>query len=114
MESPSTWKSEFLAVVAHELLTPLTPVLGYASILLRHFEEMSEDDRTLALLTILRRSKQLAQIVENAVLLEGIDNGTVVSVPDSVPLFSALNLVLASRPGGRFRVTCPPETAVIV
>lgn len=62
-ETANRLKDEFLAVLAHELRSPLNPILGWTKLLLnRKFDEVKT---TNALLTIERNAKLQSQLVED-------------------------------------------------
>lgn len=67
-------KDAFLGMVSHELRTPLTTLKGTASVLRRHGDAISVEDRTQALLDIERGADQLAAIVENMLTLAHVEN----------------------------------------
>lgn len=61
-------KDDFVATVSHELRTPLTPIKGYASLLLRRWDEIAPERRKEALESILERSDHMARLVEDLLL----------------------------------------------
>lgn len=67
-------KNAFLAVLAHDMRTPLTSIKGFAS-LLRDMPEMSTTQRTMMLDTIIRSEESLLNIVNNIVDLEKMQSG---------------------------------------
>lgn len=70
-ESANRAKDEFLAVMSHEMRTPLNPIVGYASLML---EECREDQRPL-LETILNSSDRLLGLIEDILNFAKLDRG---------------------------------------
>lgn len=58
-------KSDFVATVSHELRTPITPLKGYAELLLRRGDDLPAEKRTRALTSIVDRASHLARLVED-------------------------------------------------
>ncbi|HQR79856.1 MAG TPA: histidine kinase dimerization/phospho-acceptor domain-containing protein, partial [Actinomycetota bacterium] len=56
-------KADFIATVSHELRTPITPIKGYADLLRRRWDRMSEEKRTKVLDTIEERANHLTRLV---------------------------------------------------
>jgi PAS domain S-box-containing protein len=67
-------KEHFLATVSHELRTPLTPIVGYAKFLLRH-ENVDEETRHEALVSLLQRAEHMQRLVEDLLLASTIGAG---------------------------------------
>ncbi|GAB3453899.1 ATP-binding protein [Streptomonospora sediminis] len=61
-------KDLFLATAGHELRTPITVVQGFASTLVRRWDQLDEPARRSAVGTIAERSGTLAHLVENLLL----------------------------------------------
>lgn len=61
-------KDLFLAVTSHELRTPITVVQGYASTLLTHWGDLTDDERRESVGRIAERTRSLAGLVEQLLL----------------------------------------------
>ncbi|MFD0772596.1 PAS domain S-box protein [Streptomonospora algeriensis] len=61
-------KDLFLATAGHELRTPITVVQGFASTLVRRWDQLDDEARRSAVDTIAERSGTLAHLVENLLL----------------------------------------------
>jgi len=61
-------KDLFLAVTSHELRTPITVVQGYASTLLTHWENITDEERRGSVERIAERTRSLAALVEQLLL----------------------------------------------
>jgi PAS domain S-box-containing protein len=61
-------KDLFLAVTSHELRTPITVVQGYASTLLTHWDDLTDEDRKSSVDRIAERTRSLAALVEQLLL----------------------------------------------
>jgi PAS domain S-box-containing protein len=68
-------KNDFVATVSHELRTPITPLKGYAELLLRRWDDLPEEKRTRALTSIVDRAAHLARLVEDLLLAAKISDG---------------------------------------
>ncbi|MFH2034673.1 MAG: ATP-binding protein [Candidatus Margulisiibacteriota bacterium] len=68
-------KTEFLTVVSHELKTPLTPVLEYASLLKEGVLGPVNKDQLKALEGIYRQSIHLKDLIENILDVSRIETG---------------------------------------
>lgn len=61
-EASSRAKAEFLAVISHEMRTPLNPILGFASLL---YDQTNVPDNKAALATIISAAERLLALIEN-------------------------------------------------
>jgi len=61
-------KDLFLAVTSHELRTPITVVQGYAETLLRHWNDLTDDERRESVGRMADRTRALAALVEQLLL----------------------------------------------
>lgn len=68
-------KDAFLAVLTHDMRTPLTSILGYTS-LLRDRPALTDDERAHISRVILRNGKSLLEIVNNILEIEQLESGT--------------------------------------
>jgi signal transduction histidine kinase len=66
-------KDEFLATLSHELRTPLNSILGWAQLL--RGGSLNDDASDRAVLTIIRNSKSLAQIIDDLLDVSRIITG---------------------------------------
>ena len=61
-------KSDFVATISHELRTPITPIKGYAQLLLARGDDMTPEKRTHALTLIAERADHLGRLVEDLLM----------------------------------------------
>jgi PAS domain S-box-containing protein len=73
LQRANALKDEFLGLVSHELRTPLTGILGNAQVLRRHWERMEPTAREGALEDIRDEAQRLQRLVENMLVLAGIE-----------------------------------------
>jgi PAS domain S-box-containing protein len=67
-------KTDFVATVSHELRTPVTPIKGYADLLLRKGDTMPPEKRAKALAVIADRAAHLARLVEDLLLASNVSS----------------------------------------
>jgi PAS domain S-box-containing protein len=65
-------KADFIATVSHELRTPVTPIKGYADLLLRRGHTMTDEKRNECLAVISDRADHLTRLVEDLLLASRI------------------------------------------
>ncbi|MBD2312784.1 PAS domain S-box protein [Desertifilum sp. FACHB-1129] len=85
-------KDEFLAVLSHELRSPLNPILGWSKLLLtRKFDEQA---RRRALETIERNAKLQTQLIEDLLDVSRILRGKMVLTTSAVDLKTTIEAAL--------------------
>ena len=67
MESDETEDEgrQFVAMAAHDLLNPITAIIGFADTLLRRWDVLDDETKLTALRAIRRQSEQLKQLAED-------------------------------------------------
>lgn len=99
----------FLAVLSHELKTPVTSIYGEASLLLRGGD--SDQIRELAS-DIQEESERLVRIVDDLLVLSGVERGLLRLTPEPTLLQHVLAAVVAGlrqrHPGAVLEVDAPP------
>jgi len=110
-------KADFIATVSHELRTPITPIKGYADLLLRRGDAMTPQRRQECLEVISDRSQHLARLVEDLLLTSRISasQGNVsrhvaVGPGDLVPLVRRAAVDFGAE-GARVRLLLPDGPA---
>ncbi len=81
LEQANAVKDAFLALVSHELRTPLTTIAGLASLLVRRFDLLDDDERRTSLAQLHSDATRLAEIIENLLVLARLDKGALAMEP---------------------------------
>lgn len=108
-EGASSAKSEFLAVVSHELKTPLNAVIGYAGLLEEHAAALPGAAREYPA-RVLERARDLLQVLEQMLTVARLEAGREraaladVDVAALVDRAAAAANAAAAEKGLRFRV----------
>jgi len=69
-------KSDFLATVSHELLTPLTPILGFAALLTRQWEGLTDAQRLQFAEEIEAKARALAALIDEVLIMARLEGRT--------------------------------------
>ncbi|MEW6202950.1 MAG: ATP-binding protein [bacterium] len=70
-------KNTFLSTVSHELKTPLTTIMGYVSMMLHGSFGSLSDDMRISLEVVLRRARNLQQLISDLLSLSQIEAGKI-------------------------------------
>lgn len=89
-------KSDFVAMVSHELKTPLTSILGYSSTMLRYWDDLPDGDRQEYVRTIDRQSHRLARLVSDLLEMSRIEAGYLEPDLQDVDLAAAVATLLTA------------------
>lgn len=73
MENTNAMQREFINIAAHELKTPIQPILGYAELLL---QEESDDKKKHALMGIVHNSERLQKLASDILDIAKIESKT--------------------------------------
>jgi two-component system sensor histidine kinase MtrB len=91
-------KDEFIAAVSHEVRTPLTAVVGFASELDEHGDEFSEAERADLTSLLAEQSREMANIVDDLLTAARADAGALVVAPEALSVRKLVGDVLSSHP----------------
>jgi len=89
-------RTEVVAIVSHELRTPLTGVYGAAQTLLERDDTLSPETRQAMLGMLVEQSRRLTGIVEQMLLANSLDAGT---VGPELSVFDAADVLDGILPG---------------
>ncbi len=88
-------KSEFVSVVSHELLTPLTSIKGGAATLRKSWDSIEGDIRGHLLDSVTRQCDKLQNLIEKILIVSGIQQGGIGLKPTVFDLSSVATEALA-------------------
>ena len=99
---------EFLALVVHEIRTPITVISGYASLLRDAPETFTPAEVTESLSTILLQTERLRRLTDTLLTHEGLEAGAVQPQPVEVWIMEAIDSALAAAgpAAADFKVSC--------
>jgi signal transduction histidine kinase len=111
-------KSDFVATISHELRTPITPIKGYAQLLLARGDAMTPERRRAAYELIADRADHLGRLVEDLLMASrasGTLGSKLATTPQEHDLRTVVHAAVESFPGlaGRLVVE-QPESPVPV
>jgi signal transduction histidine kinase len=103
-------KDRFVATVSHELRTPLAAVLGFSEILKGGtFENLGTDERNEIISTIAEQAGDLADIVEDLLVMARADHGTLATVAVPVDVAAQCRQVIERMNAPKIiSITLPP------
>ena len=70
-----TFRNEFISNAAHELRTPVTPIVGYSSLLADRWTEMSDEDRETITRTLRQQGNRLRTLVNSLLDFTRVQRG---------------------------------------
>jgi len=76
LEQSDRIKTEFIDIAAHELRTPIQPIIGFAELLDEQEEELEYDKKREATTAILRNAKRLQRLAEAILDVTRIESNT--------------------------------------
>lgn len=112
-------KSEFIAVAAHELNTPLTSIIGYSELLLGEDADFSAAERLEFLRVILSRGYALGRIVDDLLHLGRMESGRALKLElEAVDIDELIAETVAEyqreNPDRSFLQQLPQETTTVM
>jgi signal transduction histidine kinase len=93
-QNPPALNAEWLASLSHELRGPLTAIQGYASMLLRHQDRISSEERQEFLQAISKGSGRMASVLDRFLDIANLEAGTIQLHPQPVDMKQLVRDVL--------------------
>jgi signal transduction histidine kinase len=99
---------EFLAMVVHEIRTPITVISGYASLLRDAPDSFSPLEQAETLSAILGQTERLRRLTDTLLTHEGLEAGAVQAEPEEVCVVEMIDSALAAAgpAAANFKVSC--------
>jgi signal transduction histidine kinase len=112
------WRESFIAVLSHELRTPITTILGASAVLTRPTGPGHDERRQELLGDIASEAARLDRIVSDLVVLSRTERGVLDSVCEPMGLRHVLGRVVDEEarrwPGADFRLEAAPPHPVVL
>jgi signal transduction histidine kinase len=101
---------EFLAMVVHEIRTPITVISGYATLLRDAPDTFTPAEQAESLSTILLQTERLRRLTDTLLTHEGLEAGAIRAEPEEVCVVEAIDSALAGAGPATvdFKVHCDP------
>lgn len=75
MREVNELKNEFVAMVAHDLRSPMTVISGFVDTIINRWEDIADDEKLEYLRMVSRNTKSLAELVEDVLQVARIESG---------------------------------------
>ncbi|MDQ4142791.1 MAG: PAS domain S-box protein [Actinomycetota bacterium] len=92
------FRNAFISNAAHELRTPVTPIVGYSSLLADRWEQMSDDDRTTITHSLRQQGNRLRTLVNSLLDFTRVQRGRMQIDLEPVRLQGVFQNVLEAVP----------------
>jgi signal transduction histidine kinase len=106
-------KTEFMAMAAHDLRTPLTVITGFIGVLGDGWDALGDDERRSLVHRISANSRRLAEFVDNLLQFARIESGELGYDSRPFDLGALVRRTVAEQaatePGNRLQVVIPPD-----
>jgi signal transduction histidine kinase len=109
LERANELKTNFVALAAHELRTPVTSVVGFVETLVRRAGQLGEAQSEEVQRVLLQQSRRMRALVEQLLDLSRLDADAVEIRPERLAVRRRLEEIVRNAAGGR-----PDEVRVVV
>jgi signal transduction histidine kinase len=99
LEARDELERELVAMVAHELRDPMTSTIGFAEMLLRRGDRMTEAERREALETIAKSGRRLVHILDELMDATRLESGAIPLVMQPVDMNEIVGAVIEEQKG---------------
>lgn len=113
LRAADSFKTRFLAMVSHDLRTPIAVILGNVRTLQERAGQLQESERAELLDAIARRSEQLQRLVEDLLESSREIELSVAPVDLSALLRAAVSELLQLNPNAEVELSCPVRLSLV-
>ena len=110
-------QSQFLAVTAHELRTPVGVLSGAAGLLAEHWPTLTEEERAELFESMASSATRLRRLLDELLTASRLQSGTIQFRLSPTPLAAVLSAAVAraqgSNPGARIVLSTPPPGLLV-
>jgi len=111
-------KADFIAVVGHELRTPMTLIKGFIKTLLRRGDQLTTAQRNDAYTTIESQAQRLERLIEDLLYVSRVETSRAPLHLESADLVAVLQGLLgefhARSPSREFAISAPPRIEMMI
>jgi two-component system sensor histidine kinase BaeS len=106
---------DLVAVTSHEMRTPLAAIRGFVDTLRRRRHSMDDEQVGEFLEVIASQADRLTRLVDDLLVLAGLEAGGIVVTPEPILLVPFLESVIRDEPGGdRVRLSVSAEAPATI
>jgi PAS domain S-box-containing protein len=105
-------KEQILAVVSHELRSPLTSILGSTDLLNTRWAELADERKRELLAAVQVQAQRLRELVEDLLTVSTLGSGELRLTPVDFTLLPLITRVVSVH-APKAQVTCAPEVSVM-
>lgn len=95
----SKMKDKFMSIIAHDLKSPFNAIIGFADLMIKSFDQLSNDDLIQGLTTIHSASTHSYKLLENLLIWAQNQSGKINFLPEVLKLKKQINKSLNTLEG---------------
>jgi signal transduction histidine kinase len=116
LERADEVKTNFIALAAHELRTPVTTIHGFVMTLHHLADRLDDEQRTSVRVALLQQTQRMVRLVEQLLDLSRLDAESIDIEPERVNVHSQLEEIIhtAAADPAAVHIDMPPDTIAIV
>ena len=82
----SKMKDKFMSIIAHDLRSPFNAIIGFADLIIQHFEQMDKNEIIQGVTTIHKASTHIFKLLENLLTWAQNQSGKIIFSPEALNL----------------------------
>jgi signal transduction histidine kinase len=116
LERADEVKTNFIALAAHELRTPMTTIHGFVTTLYHLGDRLSEAEREEVRVALLQQTQRMATLVEQLLDLSRLDADAIEIAPERIDVRAQIEEIVAhaTPDPAAVEIDVPPDTVALV